>query len=66
MYWIRIKKDDYSMTEGVWTLSNAYLKAIGSFKVDTYAQRSSRGWQEYLQMMAYPVPTQKSVMSSTV
>lgn len=55
MYWIRIKKDDYSMTEGVWTLSNAYLKAIGSFKVDTYAQRSSRGVirKGYLYLAAY-------------
>lgn len=43
MYWVKIKKDDYTMTEGVWTLSNACLKAIGSFKVDTYAQRSVRG-----------------------
>lgn len=55
MYWIRIKKDDYSMTEGVWTLSNACLKAIGSFKVDTYAQRSSRGVirNGYLYLAAY-------------
>ena len=43
MYWVKIKKDDYSMTEGTWTLSNAKLKSIGSFKVDTYAERSSRG-----------------------
>lgn len=43
MYWVKIKKDDYTMTEGKWTLSNAYLKAVGSFKVDTYVERSSRG-----------------------
>ena len=43
MYWAKIKKDDYTMTEGIWTLSNCYLKAIGYFKVDTYAQRGVRG-----------------------
>lgn len=43
MYWVKIKKDDLSMAEGVWTLSNTHIKAIGSFKVNTYAQRSSRG-----------------------
>lgn len=43
MYWIKINKADYTMTEGVWTLSNAHLKTIGSFKVDTYAQRAIRG-----------------------
>lgn len=55
MYWIKIKKDDYSMTEGAWTLSNAHLKAIGSFKIDTYAQRSIRGVirNGYLYLTAY-------------
>lgn len=55
MYWVKIKKDDYTMTEGVWTLSNAHLKAIGSFKVDTYAQRSVRGVirNGYLYLTAY-------------
>lgn len=43
MYWIKIKKDDYSFTEGVWTLSNAHLQAVGSFKVDTYVERTNRG-----------------------
>lgn len=33
MYWVKIKKDDYSMEEGVWTLSNVHIKAVGSFKV---------------------------------
>lgn len=43
------------MTEGVWTLSNAHLKAIGSFKIDTYAQRSIRGVirNGYLYLTAY-------------
>ena len=55
MYWVKIKKDDYTMTEGVWTLSNACLKVIGSFKVDTYAQRSVRGVirNGYLYLTAY-------------
>ena len=55
MYWVKIKKDDYTMTEGVWTLSNCYLKAIGYFKVDTYAQRGVRGVirNGYLYLTAY-------------
>lgn len=32
MLWIKIKKSDYSFTEGSWTLSNAKLMAVGSFK----------------------------------
>ena len=43
MYWIKIKKEDFSFTEGVWTLSNAHLLAIGSFKTDNYPQRVTRG-----------------------
>ena len=43
MYWIKIRKSDLSFTEGIWTLSNAHLQAIGSFKRDTYIQRASRG-----------------------
>lgn len=55
MYWVKIKKDDYTMTEGIWTLSNCYLKAIGYFKVDTYAQRGVRGVirNGYLYLTAY-------------
>ena len=34
---------DLTFTEGTWTLTNAHLKAIGSFKVDTYVNRASRG-----------------------
>lgn len=29
MVWVKIKKDDYSMVEGQWTLSNAKLMAVG-------------------------------------
>ncbi len=43
MYWIKIKKDDYSFTEGVWTLSNAHLQAVGSFKVDTFVGENQQG-----------------------
>lgn len=55
MYWVKIRKSDMSKTEGVWTLSNAHLKAIGSFKVDSYVQRSSRGVirNGYLYLMNY-------------
>ncbi len=55
MYWIKIKKDDYSFTEGVWTLSNAHLQAVGSFKVDTYVERTNRGVirNGYLYVPAY-------------
>mgnify|MGYP005784715063 FL=1 len=55
MYWIKIKKDDYSFTEGVWTLSNAHLQAVGSFKVDTYVERANRGVirNGYLYVPAY-------------
>lgn len=30
MLWVKIKKEDYSMTEGEWTLSNAKLMDVGS------------------------------------
>lgn len=30
MVWVKIKKEDYSMTEGQWTLSNAKLMDVGS------------------------------------
>lgn len=43
MKWIKIKKSDMTFTEGTWTLTNAHLKAIGSFKIDSYVNRSSRG-----------------------
>lgn len=43
VYWVKIKKDGLSAEEGVWKLSNVRLKAFGSFKVDTYVERSIRG-----------------------
>lgn len=30
MLWVKIKKEDYSMTEGQWTLSNAKLMDVGT------------------------------------
>lgn len=55
MSWVKIKKDDYSKTEGVWTLSNAALKTVGSFKLDTYPERGSRSLirNGYLYVVAY-------------
>ena len=32
MYWIKIKQSDYTYTEGQWTLTNATLLNVGSFK----------------------------------
>lgn len=40
MYWVKISKTDYSMTEGEWTLSNAKLMAVGERdEDDTYPER---------------------------
>ena len=32
MLWIKIKQSDYTFTEGSWTLSNATLMVVGSFR----------------------------------
>lgn len=55
MKWIKIKKDDLTFTEGTWTLSNAHLMAVGSFKIDSYVNRAVRGVirNGYLYLMAY-------------
>lgn len=43
VYWIKIKKDDYSFTEGSWSLSNAALLAVGSMvETDSYPKRVIR------------------------
>ena len=42
MLWIKIKKSDYSFTEGSWTLSNAQLLVVGSFRVDSSYPSGSR------------------------
>ncbi len=56
MYWIKIKKEDYSFTEGVWTLSNATLLAVGSMvETDSYPKRVIRSVvrNEYLYVPNY-------------
>lgn len=35
MVWVKIKKEDYSMTEGEWTLSNAKLMDVGRREEDS-------------------------------
>lgn len=55
MVWIKISKEDYSFTEGSWTLSNAKLMDVGTRENDTFAERvvkcCVRGG--YLYVMAY-------------
>lgn len=42
MLWIKIKKSDYTFTEGSWTLSNAQLLVVGSFRADSSYPSGSR------------------------
>ena len=35
MIWVKISKTDYSIEEGSWTLSNAYLQAVGERATDS-------------------------------
>jgi len=55
MVWVKISKEDYSFTEGSWTLSNACLLAVGQFSSDSYVARKSRGVirSGYLYIPAY-------------
>ena len=56
MLWIKIKKDDLSFTEGSWTLSNAALKVVGSFREDSSypnSQRNAVVRNGYLYVLAY-------------
>ena len=56
MLWIKIKKSDLSFTEGSWTLSNAKLKAVGSFRADSSypaTQRNAVVRNGYLYVLAY-------------
>lgn len=39
MVWVKIKKDDFSMMEGQWTLSNAKLMDVGRREMGSYPQR---------------------------
>ena len=56
MLWVKISKEDYSVTEGEWTLSNAKLMAVGERDMDnTYPERSCRCCMRdgYLYVPAY-------------
>lgn len=56
MLWIKIKKDDLTFTEGSWTLSNAHLKAVGSFREDSSypnTQRNAVVRNGYLYVLGY-------------
>ena len=56
MLWIKIKKSDLTFTEGSWTLSNAHLKAVGSFRPDSSypaTQRNAVVRNGYLYVLAY-------------
>ena len=56
MYWIKIKKSDYSFTEGSWTLTNATLMAVGSYKEGSSypsGERNSVVRNGYLYVGAY-------------
>ena len=39
MLWIKISKEDYTFTEGQWTLSNARLMDVGNRENGTFAER---------------------------
>lgn len=40
MLWVKISKTDYSIEEGSWTISNAYLQAVGERATDSsYPER---------------------------
>lgn len=56
MLWIKIKKSDLSYTEGSWTLSNATLKVVGSFREDSSYPNSKRNAvmrNGYLYVLSY-------------
>ena len=56
MLWVKISKEDYSVTEGEWMLSNAKLMAVGERDMDnTYPERSCRCCMRggYLYVPAY-------------
>ena len=55
MVWVKISKEDYSIEEGTWTLSNAYLKAVGERAMDSYPERICRCCMRngYLYVPAY-------------
>lgn len=48
VYWVKIKKDNLSMEEGVWTLSNVYIKSLWQFQGGYLCGKShpgsNQGW----------------------
>lgn len=55
MVWIKISKEDYSFTEGSWTLSNAKLMDVGTRENGSFAERVIKCCVRagYLYVMAY-------------
>lgn len=56
MVWVKISKEDYSMTEGQWTLSNAKLMDVGNRdEEDSYPERVIKSCMRngYLYVPAY-------------
>ena len=56
MVWVKISKEDYSIEEGTWTLSNAYLMAVGNRDTSSsYPERISQCCMRdgYLYVPAY-------------
>ena len=56
MLWVKISKEDYSVTEGEWTLSNAKLMAVGNRDMTgSYPERKCRCCMRnsYLYVPAY-------------
>ena len=54
--WIKIKKSDLTFTEGSWTLSNAALKVVGSFREDSNYPNTKRNAvirNGYLYVLSY-------------
>lgn len=54
LYWIKINKEDYSFTEGKWTLSGVYLNAVGIVRESTpYLESKACIRNGYLYVMSY-------------
>lgn len=53
--WIKIKKEDYTFTEGTWTLSNVQLKRLGynNYSGTSYSECSAVIRGGYLYAMSY-------------
>ena len=56
MLWVKISKEDYSITEGSWTLSSAYLMSVGELEKDSsYPEKICQSCMRngYLYVLAY-------------